>query len=189
VFNGKYAAQFETAGVPFEFERRNRRAGHMVVKREALLETVRKLGTIDHSVLYFSRSATPTIGFGTEYDIQRAIIQGWSNTPFGKSAVLIGDEVPVDSAANPRRIDLLAHDTVADHLFIIELKRADAPIESVDQVCGYVASLNLHPEYAGKTISAVLIAERVPERVRATAREVGVLAFEITWPLDFTRVA
>ena len=40
-----------------------------------------------------------------------------------------------------------------------------------------------------KTITAVLVAERVPEHVCAAARETGVLAFEITWPLEFTRVA
>jgi len=143
-------------------------------------------------VLHFAlelRGATPTIGFATEYDIQRAMILGWRDTPFGKSTALIGDEVPVDSAPNPRRIDLLAHDPIADHLLIIETKRAEAKVEAVDQVLGYAASLNSHPEYAGKTITAVLVAERVPEHVCAAARETGVLAFEITWPLEFTRVA
>lgn len=189
VFNGKYRSQFEAAGVPFEFEKRNRGAGHMVVKRDHLLETLRKLSGMDHSVLYRARDAAPVVGFTTEYDIQRAMILGWCDTPFGSTAKLIGDEVPVDLGANPRRIDLLAHDPMTRHLLIIEIKRAEAHMAALDQVRSYVASLSTRPEYAGHTISGVLIAERVPEHLRTAARDAGIVTFEIAWPRQFTQVA
>ena len=56
VFNGKYHEQFVERGVPFDFEKRNTTAGHLVVKRDDVLATVRLMKDFDHSVLYLGRS-------------------------------------------------------------------------------------------------------------------------------------
>ena len=103
VFNGKYVAQFRAERVPFEFEKRNRGSGHLVVKRDHLFDAIRHLKTMDHSVLHLSRESNAGPGFRTEYDIQRSMMLRWCDTPFGKMD-LVGDEVPVDEGPNPHRI-------------------------------------------------------------------------------------
>lgn len=147
VFNGKYKSQFDLAGIDYSFEKRNLTAGHLVVRKEAVFDAIAKLKAMDHQVLYLGRDAQPILGFRNEYDIQRSMIQNWAKTPIGKQCALLGDEVPVDKGVNPRRMDLLAHDAVADHYFVLELKRASAKPEAVAQLNGYLTALGRDPIY------------------------------------------
>jgi hypothetical protein len=188
VFNGKYRTQFDDAEINYSFEKRNQTSGHMVVPKNDVLHAIGLLKGMDHSVLYLGRDAVSNVGFRHEYDIQRAIIQNWPNTPIGKRCLLLGDEVPVDTGANPKRIDLLAHDQAADHYFVIELKRATARLEALDQLIGYCSTLRTSPTYRSRPIAGVLIAERIPDEIKLMAQDQGLMAYEIEWPCDFKRI-
>ena len=51
VFNGKYKSQFNKHKIPYQFEKRNKKAGHLVVRRDDLFFVIKKLFILDHSVL------------------------------------------------------------------------------------------------------------------------------------------
>lgn len=185
VFNGKYRRQFEARGIDFEFEKRNRTSGHLVIERQRVLPTIERLAEFDHSVLSMKQSHRNTDYFATEYDIQRMILFNWSATPFGKTARIIGDEVPVDEGMNPRRIDVLAKDVLTEDYYLIEIKRAEAGLEAIKQIEGYIHGLSNRLEYANSGLHGVLIAERIPHVVVKEARAAGITTFEIDYPFTF----
>ena len=188
VFNGKYQEQFVQCEVPFDFEKRNRGAGHMVVVRERVLSTLRLLRDMDHGVLYLGRSDRTTRGFATEYDIQRALHLNWGETVFSKRYVVVTDEFPVDGGQNPRRIDLLCKDqNSGDHL-VIEIKRAEANLDAVSQIKDYVHALRGREEFRGVSVTGALVAERIPLAVRQEAKRCEFSAYEISYPHELERV-
>lgn len=188
VFNGKYRLQFEEKSIPFKFEKRNRSAGHLVVKREMVIHVLERLSELDHEVLYLGRSAFTHAGFRTEYDIQRAILFNWSSIDVGANCVLIGDEVPVDNAPNPRRIDILSYNQSTNEYVVIELKRAEALANAVDQLDSYCCALQRQDLYSASSIKGVLIAERIPLEVSALLQRKGYIGYEITYPHALNRV-
>lgn len=189
VFNGKYQEQFLRTGIPFSFEKRNLGAGHMEVARVDVFPTINALAEFEHSVLQLGRADGGVIGFSTEYDIQNAIQNNWANTPFARSSRLIGAEIPLDSGRNSRRIDILALDESSNSWLVVELKRASASMEALTQIQDYVATLPNIPAYASGDVLGILIAERIPTDVRLAAKEMGIAAFEIKFPMIFTKVA
>ena len=182
VFNGKYRCQFDLRGIPYEFERRNRGAGHLVVDRDRVLPTLQAVAEFDHTVLSLGRSEQTRNGFVREYDIQQALLCGWSKTPFGAQARVIGDEVPVDLGKNPRRVDILARDIETGDYLVIEIKRAEAQSDAIDQLQGYIEGLAKRAEYGESTLRGILIAERVSPAVTKEARAAGIAAYEIEHP-------
>ena len=86
VFNGKYRRQFDLNGIQYEFEKRNRTSGHLVIDRDRVLPTLQAVAAFDHTVLSLRRLAQNRNCFGTEYDIQRAVLFRWSETPFGAAS-------------------------------------------------------------------------------------------------------
>ena len=189
VFNGKYHQQFVERDIAFEFEKRNRGAGHMEVKRPDVLPAIRLLARFNHSVLYLGRGAELADGFSTEYDIQRSILQRWDETPLSELAALEGHEVPVDPGANPRRIDILGRNADTGDWLIVELKRAEADVEAIRQLRGYLAALEQRDDFRGGELLGVLVAERIPDAVKDAARNTGIVVYEISHPLTFHRVA
>lgn len=189
VFNGKYHEQFRATCIPFTFEGRNRGSGHLVVKRSDILATIRQLSNFDHTVLDLGRSTRVYEGFATEYDIQRAILKGWGETVFGGSHRLIQDEFPVDGGLTSRRIDILAQNPRNGDWLVIELKRAEAKVDAVHQVEDYLLSLGRRDDFAAGRLNGALVAERIPSNVRTVARNAGISAYEIEWPLNLRRVA
>lgn len=159
VFNGKYRAQFSAAQIPFDFEGRNKGAGHLVVQRHLVLPTLRKLAGFDHSVLAMNRTEHSGEGFTSEYVIQRSIIVNWKHTPWGATHQFIQDEFPVDGGLTSRRIDILARDRRTGDWLIVELKRAEANISAVHQVENYLLALGRRDDFASGTLHGVLVAE------------------------------
>lgn len=188
VFNGKYRSQFDERGIHYEFEKRNRTAGHLVVDRDQVLTTLEELADCDHSVLYLGRSTNNRKGFGTEYDIQRSLLFNWQKTPFGAHARLCGDEVPVDSGTNPRRMDILALDCQTNQPIIIEVKRAEAHIDAIDQLLTYMGAMSSKPEFRELTPRGILIAERIPPSVNEKARSTNVQTYEIEFPFTLREI-
>jgi hypothetical protein len=189
VFNGKYHEQFLTRGLPFTFEKRNKGAGHLVVSREHVLPTLRALGEFDHSVLDLGRVERNHSGFATEYEIQRAILNQWRETPFATSHVIVQDEYPVDGGLNSRRIDVLAQSPESGDWLVIEIKRAEANLDAVRQVEEYLLALGKKDEFAFGKLEGVLIAERISVAVRDAALHAGISAYEVKWPLGLRQVA
>jgi hypothetical protein len=189
VFNGKYHQQFIEHRVPFQFEKRNRGAGHLVVSREHVIPAVQLLADLDHSVLYLGRTDRDGLGFVTEYDIQRMILFGWQRTPFAESFDIVADEFPVDGGLNSRRIDILARDPSTGNWLVIELKRAEAKLEALYQIESYMLKLSQRDDFLTGELSGVLVAERISEAVRATARKMGIVAYEVGFPSNIQRVA
>lgn len=189
VFNGKYHMQFLSAGLPFKFEKRNKSAGHLVVAREHVLPTLAALSDFDHEVLNLGRVERSHDGFATEYEIQRAVLNRWGETPFAMSYVIVQDEYPVDGGLNSRRIDVLAQDPSLGDWLVIEIKRAEANLEAVRQVEDYILALGQKDEFAFGQLQGVLVAERVSKSVREAAAHAGIAAYEIKWPITLRRVA
>ena len=189
VFNGKYHRQFVQHNVPFEFEKRNRGAGHMVVARDHVLTTLSLSLRLDHRVLYLGRSNRTTEGFSTEYDIQRALLFDWDSTVFSERYGVITDEFPVDFGQNPRRIDILCKDKDSDERLVIEIKRAEANPDAIRQIRDYLHALSRREDFREMTLKGVLVAERVPLAVRQEAKRYGISAYELSYPLEFKRVA
>ena len=188
VFNGKYHSQFVQHGVRFEFEKRNRGAGHMVVARADVLPTLRLLRNLDHQVLYLGRSNRTIEGFATEYDIHRTLLFDWDSTPFSQRYAVVTDEFPVDPGRNPRRIDIWCEARGAAGYLAIEIKRAEAGPEAVQQLEGYLRTLQRRKDLRGGTVTGALVAERIPPAVRQEARRSGISAYEVSYPLEFKRV-
>ncbi len=189
VFNGKYHRQFRERDVPYAFEKRNRGAGHMEVARPHVLDVIRMMPGLDHSALQLGRGDRAAPGFATEYDIQRAILFGWAGTPFGRSWTLVGDEVPVDEGPNPRRIDVLARNEFTRDWLVVEVKRAEASPDAVRQLQGYLDTLSMREPYRGGNLVGAIMAERVPDHVRALVRAAQMTAYEATHPLRLNRIA
>lgn len=189
VFCGKYHQQFLDHTIPFIFEKRNKNSGHMVVARQDVLPTIRKLSRIDHRVLYLGRSNYEQEGFVTEYDLQRSIILDWAKTPFATDHRVIGDEFPVDSGHNPRRIDILARACGSGDWLVIEVKRAEAHPDAVHQLEGYLLALGQRDDFLGGQLKGALVAERIPDLVRKLARQTGVSAYEVSYPMSFRQIA
>lgn len=185
VFNGKYRRQFDLHGIHYKFEKRNRKSGHLVIDRGRVLPTLQAVAEFDHTVLSRGRPAQERNCFCTEYDIQRAILSNWSATPFGSGAQLIGDEEPVDSGKNPRRVDILAKDTQSGDLLIIEIKRAEAQLDAIDQLRSYMEGMKRHSEYGETRLRGILVAERIPPTVNEHARAAGITTYEIERPFAF----
>lgn len=189
VFNGKYLAQFESAHIPFRFEGRNKSSGHLVVSREYVIPTVQQLSNFDHSVLSLNRRIIEGEGFGTEYVLQRQLITDWDRTPWSARYDFEQDEFPVDGGYTSRRIDILAKNRLTGDWLIIELKRAEASVDAIQQVCDYRLALGRRDDFAFGRIDAVLVAERIPQAVRNAAKDEGIAAFEASWPMTLRRVA
>ena len=187
VFNGKYRRQFDTHGIVYEFEKRNRASGHLVVARERVLPTLGAAAGFDHSVLSLRRSRRRGDCFTTEYDIQRSILFNWMNTPFGPYARIIGDEVPVDDGPNPRRIDILARVKNGEYI-VFEIKRAEARPAAIAQLQRYLEGLASRETYADAGLRGTLVAERIPATVAEQAEAAGIAAYEIEYPLVFRKV-
>ena len=189
VFNGKYHEQFVQHGVAFEFEKRNRTAGHMVVASNHVLRTLRLLRKLDHRVLYLGRSNKTIEGFATEYDIQRALLFDWRNTVLSERYDVITDEFPVDLGQNPRRIDILCRDRDSDDRLVVEIKRAEANLDAIRQIKGYLRALNRRTDFRGIPVAGALVAERIPLAVRKEAKRSGIFAYEVSYPVEIERVA
>lgn len=189
VFNGKYHAQFVARGIPFVFEGRNKTSGHLVVAREFVMPTVADLAHFDHSVLALNRTPHQGDGFTTEYVIQHSILANWDQTPWAGRYDLVQDEFPVDGGLTSRRIDILARDRSTGDWLIIELKRAEARPEAVEQVVDYLLALGRRDDFAHGQLDGILVAERIPPSVRSLAETEGIAAFEIGWPMKLKRVA
>ena len=187
-FNGKYHEQFLAAGIPFKFEGRNKTAGHLVVQRDLVMPTLQALATFDHSVLAMNRTAHNGHGFTTENVIQRSLMVGWADTPWGERYDIIQDEFPVDGGLTSRRIDILARDCRTGDWLIIELKRAEANVAAVRQVEDYLLALGRRDDFAYGAFRGVLVAERMPTAVKDVAARSGVELYEIEWPLTLKRV-
>ena len=187
VFNGKYRRQFDRHGIEYEFEKRNRTSGHLEIDRARVLSTLRTVAGFDHTVLSLGRSTRNRDCFGTEYDIQRDVLFKWPDTPFGSRARVIGDEVPVDSGQNPRRVDILAMDTQSGDFLVIEIKRAEARADAIDQLLRYIEAMSRREEYREKRLNGVLIAERIPSAVNEKARAARITAYEIEYPFSFRK--
>lgn len=187
VFNGKYRRQFDTHGIVYEFEKRNRASGHLVVARESVLPTLQAAAGFDHSVLSLIRSRRRGDCFATEYDIQRSILFNWMDTPFGAYARIIGDEVPVDDGPNPRRIDILARAKSGEYV-VFEIKRAEARPAAIAQLQKYLEGLARREKYSDTGLRGTLVAERIPATVAEQAEAAGIAAYEIEYPLIFRRV-
>ena len=56
VFNGKYRRQFDVYGINYEFGKRNRVSGHLVIDRPRVPPTLQAIADFDHSVLCLRRS-------------------------------------------------------------------------------------------------------------------------------------
>ena len=188
VFNGKYHEQFLARGLPFTFEKRNKGAGHLVVAREHVLPTLCALGEFDHRVLDLGRVERNHSGFATEYEIQRAILTQWRETPFAASHVILQDEYPVDGGLNSRRIDVLAQNPKSGDWLVVEIKRAEANLDAVRQVEEYLLALGQQDEFAFGKLAGVLIAERISVAVRDAALHSGISAYEIEWPFGLRQV-
>jgi len=182
VFNGKYHQQFLDADFPFRFEKRNTTSGHLEISRDHVFDAIALLKNFDHSVLYLSRKPSDSIGFTTEYDIQRSLILNWNRTALAKTFAIYGDEIPLTSGLNSRRIDILALSRDKQSWLVIELKRASATLDAVDQLSGYVTDIGLNPEFSGLPVYGMLIAERLPPLVRAKLKALGLAGGEISFP-------
>ncbi|MEG3662778.1 endonuclease NucS domain-containing protein [Celeribacter halophilus] len=189
VFNGKYQTQFVGAGIPFEFESRNKGAGHLVVARQNVIKTLQALSEFDHSVLALNRTTHDGVGFTTEYVLQRQILSNWKQTPWGDRYDVVQDEFPVDGGLTSRRIDILARDRATGDWLIIELKRAEANITAVHQVSEYLLALGKRDDFSHGRLDGVLVAERISPAVRGIAANEGVSAYEASWPFKFVQVA
>lgn len=189
VFNGKYQTQFLGAGIPFTFERRNKRAGHLVVARSDVIPTIQALSRFDHSVLTLNRATHDGKGFTTEYVLQRQILANWEQTPWANRYDVVQDEFPLDGGLTSRRIDILARDRQTGDWLIIELKRAEASTEAVHQVTGYRRALAQRDEFAFGHLDCALVAERSSSNAREVAGSERVAVYEAEWPLTLRRVA
>lgn len=187
VFNGKYHEQFVAAEIPFVFEGRNKTAGHLVVKRADVISTLIALSAFDHSALALNRNTHDGAGFTTEYVIQREILMNWDQTPWSARYDVVQDEFPVDGGLSSRRIDILARDRMTGDWLIVELKRAEAKLAAVRQVADYLLALGKRDRFARGRLDGVLVAERIPSRVRALAKTEGVATYEVSWPLNLIR--
>ena len=189
VFNGKYHHQFVKRDIKYDFEKRNRKSGHMEVKRPDVLPTISILAQFDHSVLYLGRNSDAVCGFSTEYDIQRPILEQWEETPFSEFASIEGSEVPAEDGPNPRRIDILARNAHTGDRLVVELKRAEAGVEAIHQLLGYLEALGQRDGFNDGQRRGVIVAERIPDAVKNLAKDAGVLAYQISYLLTFCRVA
>jgi len=188
VFNGKYHEQFLATGLPFEFEKRNKTAGHLVVSRDRVIPTLEHLAEFDHSVLALNRKPHTGDGFTTEYVIQREMLLNWTKTPWSARYDIYQDEYPLDGGLNSRRIDILARDRVNGDWLVIELKRAEAKTGAVHQVSDYLLALGRMDRFAHGQLNGVLIAERIPGDVRSIARSENIDMYEVSWPLKLKQV-
>ena len=189
VFNGKYLQQFRVTGIPFTFEKRNKSSGHLVVSRDQVIPTLKKIADFDHSVLSLNRTSHDGPGFSAEYVIQREVLVNWPKTPWSERYDVVRDEFPVDGGLTSRRIDILAKDRLNGDLLVLELKRAEARPESVHQVVDYLLALGRRDEFGTGRIIGVLVAERIPQFVRSLAHAENVATYEISWPLQIVQVA
>lgn len=188
VFNGKYHEQFVSRELPFTFEKRNKGAGHLVVAREHVLPTLATLSSFNHEVLDLGRVERRHAGFATEYEIQGAILRKWGETPWSKDHTIVQDEYPVDGGLNSRRIDVLAQNSTSGDWLVIEIKRAEANLDAVQQIEDYLLALGRKDEFAFGKLQGVLIAERISASVREAALHSGIAAYEIEWPITLRRV-
>ncbi len=188
VFNGKYHEQFQEADIPFTFEARNRTAGHLVVAREHVLQTINALAAFDHSVLTLNRIAHSETGFTTEYVIQRQLLTSWRETPWGSDYEIVQDEFPVDGGRNSRRIDILARNRKTGDWLIVELKRAEATPDAVRQAADYLRALAQRDEFNQGRLEGVVIAERFQKSARKLADVEGIDLYQIGWPAALTRI-
>ena len=190
VFNGKYQTQFFQHDIPFDFEKRNKGAGHMEVARELVIPTIRKLGTFDHNVLQMFRPQPDTEGYGTEYDIQRDLLVNWTQTVLAQEGYnVVQDEFPVDGGLTSRRIDILSQHPSSQAWLIVELTRAEANHAAVAQVADYLRALGTKDEFNSGRLEGCLIAERIPEPIAKACEAEGIRAYEINWPLSLHRKA
>ena len=183
VFNGKHRIALQAAQVPFTPEKRNLTAGHLTVRRELVLSALKVVGSDNPDAVSLNRTPEGVDGFGTEYALQRELIQNWSHTPFFKSGFkFLSDEYPLDAGRTSRRIDIIAEHNDG-RILILELKRHSAPPSAVDQVCGYKEALRNDPRFLGKRVDAAIIAPRFSSETVTKAAIMNVPLWEADWPL------
>ena len=187
VFNGKYRTQFDKYKVPYKFERRNKTQGHMEVSREKLFMAIKTLSKLDHSVLFFNKKQIQAEGFIQETDMQRYLILNWKKTPFSKYD-LIGDEYPVTSGRNTKRIDLFGYYKKSNTYIIIELKKHEANQDALEQVNNYYKILKKKIEFKKSKFCKVLIAERIAKDIKIKATEKKIDTYEMNWPGLFKKI-
>lgn len=83
----------------------------------------------------------------------------------------------------------MARDRQTGDWLIIELKRAEAPIEAVHQVTGYRMALELRDDFAFGRLDCAPVAERSSPAAREFAGSEGVAVYEAEWLLTLRRVA
>ena len=188
VFNGKYRQQFDEHSIAFDFEKRNKESGHLVVPREAILETIQVVGGFDHRVLRAGRNSDVLKGFGTEYDIQAALLSGWHDTTLGDYPD-VEEEFRLDSGPNSKRIDFLAQNVNCTEVLAVEVKRAEASAAAINQLTSYLDALRSLSPFDQRRVVGALVAERIPQSVRKAAKEQRIMAFQIEFPLVLQRVA
>ena len=86
---------------------------------------------------------------------------------------------------NPRRIDILARDNATQDYILLEIKRAEASLEAIEQLLGYMLGLSKREEYSQNQMYGVLIVERIPNEVLKEAKEALISTFEIDYPITF----
>ena len=113
-------------------------------------------------------------GFINEYDIQRALMFHWSKTPFSDKFNIVTDEFPVDQGPNSRRIDILAKNPLTGDWLVIEVKRAEAKVDAIDQIEDYISALRHHEDFLHGKIYGALVSERIPDDVITIAHRSGI---------------
>ena len=187
IFNGKYKNQFDKNKISYNFEGRNKNSGHMMIDRDKLFSTIKKLAVMDHSILFFDKKNIKSDGFIAETDMQRFMILNWQKTPF-KSYEFIGDEYPVRIGRNPERIDLLGFKKKTKTFIVIELKKNEALKKDLGQVLGYCNDLKNKKEFKNFKIKPVLIAERISKDVKENANKDNIDTYELNWPGKFSKI-
>ena len=116
-------------------------------------------------------------------------MEHWNETPFAQRYEIEQDEYPVDGGLNSRRIDILARDPATSDTLVIEIKRAEANLDALQQVMDYLLALGQKDAFAFGRLDGVLVAERIPKAVLNAALRNGIAVYEIDWPSTLRQVA
>lgn len=187
VFNGKYKTQFDQNKISYNFEGRNKNSGHIVVERDKLFSTIKKLAVMDHSVLFFDKKKIKSDGFIAETDMQRFMIINWKKTPFS-SYEFVRDEYPLSRGRNSKKIDLLGFNKKTKTYVVIELKKNEALKKDLCQVLGYCNTLKAKQEFKKFKLKPVLITERISKDVKENANKYKIDTYELNWPGKFSKI-
>ena len=82
-------------------------------------------------------------------------------------------------------MDILAKETLTNDYLVIEIKRAEAQLDAIDQLQSYIEGMERRPEYGETRLRGILVAERIPPAVNEKARAAEITAYEIEYPFVF----